>query len=282
MSTVRNSPPANAFFLDAEGGERFCLFHPPSSSGKAIGNVIYVHPFCEEMNCSRRMAALQARSLAALGYGVFQMDLFGCGDSSGDFGDARWSIWKSDLALARRWIDDHNAGPVALWGLRLGALLALDYVREAEQPVSRIALWHPVTNGDAHLSQFWRMKLAGQMLSGEGNPDETKSIRESVAQGRHVEVAGYTLAAELVRSIEHLRLAQLAPNGVSVDWFDLAPRAGSTLAPAIAKTADAWSAAGVDLHLHLLGGHAFWSSPEVGISQPLLDATTRQFAEVPN
>jgi alpha/beta superfamily hydrolase len=40
------------------------------------------------MNKARRMAALQARALAALGYGVLLLDLHGCGDSSGDFGDS--------------------------------------------------------------------------------------------------------------------------------------------------------------------------------------------------
>ena len=54
---------------------------------------MYAHPFCEEMNKARRMAALQSRRLAALGYSVLQIDLFGCGDSSGDFADAR-EIWK--------------------------------------------------------------------------------------------------------------------------------------------------------------------------------------------
>ncbi len=53
------------------------------------------------MNKSRRMAALQARAFAAMGFGVLQIDLFGCGDSSGDFSDARWDIWKQDLAIAR-------------------------------------------------------------------------------------------------------------------------------------------------------------------------------------
>jgi len=33
------------------------------------------------MNKSRRMAALQARVFAAMGFGVLQIDLFGCGDS---------------------------------------------------------------------------------------------------------------------------------------------------------------------------------------------------------
>jgi len=76
------------------------------------------------MNKARRMAALQSRRLAAAGYSVLQIDLFGCGDSSGDFADARWEIWKQDLRLALGWLKPRVAGPLGLWGLRLGATLA--------------------------------------------------------------------------------------------------------------------------------------------------------------
>ncbi|MBK8384562.1 MAG: hypothetical protein IPL11_02315 [Candidatus Accumulibacter sp.] len=41
-------------------------------------------------NKSWRIVPLQARALATAGYAVLQIDLMGCGDSSGDFGDATW------------------------------------------------------------------------------------------------------------------------------------------------------------------------------------------------
>jgi alpha/beta superfamily hydrolase len=74
-----------------------------------------VHPFVEEMNKSRRMAALQSRSLAARGYSVLQIDLFGCGDSSGDFADASWEIWVQDVVLGAQWLSQRVGGAVALW-----------------------------------------------------------------------------------------------------------------------------------------------------------------------
>ncbi len=73
-----------AFFLpvaNAQHSQRFCLFHP--AQGRASGApLLYLHPFAEEMNKSRRMAALQSRALAEHGYAVLQIDLLGCGDSS--------------------------------------------------------------------------------------------------------------------------------------------------------------------------------------------------------
>ena len=108
MTTSPARAHAEPFFLESAPGRRFCLFHPPA--GACRGAVLYVHPFAEEMNKSRRMAALQARALAAAGYGVLQIDLHGCGDSDGGFGEARWEQWHADLAAARAWLDDtHRA-----------------------------------------------------------------------------------------------------------------------------------------------------------------------------
>ena len=72
----------HAFFLpDARGGQRFCIHHAAQGPVRR-GQVVYVHPFTEEMNKSRRMAALQSRALAGAGFSVLQIDLAGCGDLS--------------------------------------------------------------------------------------------------------------------------------------------------------------------------------------------------------
>src|SRR5688500_10479010 len=104
MKGFSDTPPAEPLFLKLGSGERFCLYHGPRPDRKCRGALIYVHPFGDEMNKSRRMAAIQARSFASTGLCVLQIDLFGCGDSSGEFGDARWNIWKQDLAAAGDWL----------------------------------------------------------------------------------------------------------------------------------------------------------------------------------
>jgi len=278
MTAPRKSPPAEPFFLAADSGSRFCLFHAPAQPENPTGAVIYVHPFCEEMNNSRRMAALQSRALAELGYGVLQMDLFGCGDSSGDLSEARWEIWKSDLALAQRWMEDRLPSPVTLWGLRLGATLAMDYVNDLERPVARLVLWHPILHGEAYLTQFWRMKLASEMLSGDVKTGQTNAIRDQLAGGAPVEVAGYTLTPELVTAIDKLRLGALSRTSAPIHWFDAPSKTGAHATPAVAQAVAALEERKMEVHLHLISGPAFWSAPEIGVSQPLLDATTTLFA----
>src|SRR3546814_18352731 len=110
------------------------------------------------MNRSRRMAALQARALAALGIDVLLLDLFGTGDSAGDFRDARWEIWREDAMAAVAWLGARCGGRVGLWGLRLGTLLAAEVAAEMQAP--RLLLWQPVLSGERHLTQFLRLRVA--------------------------------------------------------------------------------------------------------------------------
>jgi exosortase A-associated hydrolase 2 len=280
MTPVAGSANAEAFFLDSGTGQRFCLFHPPG--GACRGAIVYVPPFGEEMNKSRRMAALQARALAALGFGVLQIDLHGCGDSSGEIGDARWDGWKSDLALAHSWLAVRLDGaPVSLWGLRLGALLALDYAAGAAGPLASLLLWQPVQSGKIYLTQFLRLRVASDMLAEDKQAgNSTNALREQLQAGHSLEIAGYDLTPELAAAIDELDMSALAP-AVPVHWFEAVAAAGRELPPGAARVAAAWRQAGCALQLHLIACPPFWSAQEITEAPTLLQATADLFAGVP-
>jgi exosortase A-associated hydrolase 2 len=276
MHAVPSHPPAEPFFLDAPPGKRFCLYHAPQ--GRSRGTVLHVPAYAEEMNKSRRMVAQQARLLATLGLGVLQLDLYGCGDSDGQSADARWDIWKQDLALALAWLHARNDGPVVLWGLRLGGLLALD-LAQGRSDIASIVLWQPVTDGAAYLTQFLRLRLAADMLaSGQGAQGGTDGLRRLLADGASLDIAGYTLTPALVAAIEQATAEAMAPPACPVHWLDLAPQKGSDLAPARAAAASRCSQAGWTLQTHLLQGPAFWASQEIAEAPALLDATVALFS----
>jgi exosortase A-associated hydrolase 2 len=268
------------FFLQAETGQRFCLFHRPVTGQPVRGAVLYVHPFAEEMNKTRRMAALQARAFAAQGYGVLQIDLHGCGDSSGDFRDARWSIWKQDLALACDWLAQTMPEPISLWGLRLGALLALDFSQAATQPVARLILWHPVISGKSHLNQFLRLRIASEMLaddaaSGQSGATSVTSatgatLRAQLAADGSIEVAGYELASELAAAIDMQDASSCAPCPPT-HWFELTT--AGAIAPATARHLQRWRDAGAQLQLHPVDGVRFWAGSDIAECPALLAAT---------
>ena len=264
------------FFLQTDTGRRLLTYHP--CSGTCKGAVLYVHPFAEEMNKSRRMAALQARALSEIGYSVLQVDLYGCGDSSGDFKDARWEKWKDDLRLSLTWLKTQHDLPVTLLGLRLGALLALDFANDADFAIDRILLWQPVHSGEAYLAQFLRLRLANAMIAGKAKIG-LQDLKRELASNGTLEVAGYELPHELAESISRLKLEELGGPGMTHHWFETMPDAGAALSPASNRILSAWESRGITAHVHKIQGEPFWSTQEITDCPGLITGTTRIFSE---
>jgi exosortase A-associated hydrolase 2 len=276
--------PSEAFFLPARGGrtgdsdQRHCLFHP-SQTAKTRGLLVYIHPFAEEMNKSRRMAALQARALAQAGYAVLQIDLLGCGDSAGDFGDATWQSWVDDVADACQWLRErsHTPGdapaPLWLWGLRAGCLLAVDAARQMPEPCNFL-FWQPPAAGKPLLQQFLRLKLAGDLLGGQSK-GVMESLRQQLAEGVPVEIAGYMTAPALAAGLEQATLLPPpATPGQRVEWFELSTREDASLSPVSAKAVAQWNEAGYSVTSHMAQGPAFWQTAEIEDAPALITATT--------
>lgn len=270
------------FFIDGPAGPLFAIHHPPLAGTPDRGDIVYVPPFAEEMNQSRRMAAMQARRLAAAGLGVLLLDPYGTGDSAGDFGDARWEIWEGDVGAALDWLDANRRRPVGLWGLRLGALLAMAVARQQADRVRRVVLWQPVTKGKTMLNQFLRLRVATEMAQ-KGGRETTETLRRTLAEGRAVEVAGYVLDPELAAAIDLAELGPLSPpGGCRVDWLEVAPSAEAGPSPAARRIADAWREDGAQLALKTVIGEPFWSLQslfEPVIAPALWDATDAALAQ---
>lgn len=270
-----------AFFMAVEDGtvgQRFCLYYGPEGD-HVRGLVLYVHPFAEEMNKSRRMAALQAREFSKAGYGVLQIDLLGCGDSSGDFGDATWQSWIDDVLLACRWLRARSQAPLWLWGLRAGCLIAAQAARQLNNPC-HLLLWQPTLSGKQVLQQFLRLKAAGEMLSGQPK-GAMESMRSRLIAGHPVEVAGYRISPELAAGLEQAHL-QPAEQIRRVEWIDITTHSDAELSPASANIISAWRNTGCALHHQLVKDSTFWQSSEIEEATKLLDATLAALRETAN
>ena len=268
-----SAPRVETFFFDADPGTRFSLYHAPAPQMPARGAILYAHPFAEELNRTRRMATLQARRFAAIGYAVLQIDLFGCGDSCGDFNAARWELWKRDLDTARNWLAERSVGPMHVWGLRLGGLLALDYAVGA--PVDGIILWQPFLNGRTCINQFLRQALTAD----PDGPRTTAALRTALVARGMLEVNGYELAAPLAQAVDACAAAELVLPACPVHWFACAEPAPLRVAASAAHLGAAWAARGVQLAFHPVAGQAFWGPNEVVECEALLDATSHALGQ---
>lgn len=275
-------PHPDIFFLPAansgHGEQRLCLFHAPPATFQGVprSKILYLHPFAEEMNKSRRMAALACRALAQAGHAVLQIDLRGCGDSSADFGDANWADWQADVRLGLDWLDTHVPdapdAPLWLWGLRAGCLLA---AADWGRPVNHV-FWQPMPSGKLALQQFLRLKLAAEMAGGAGK-GLMEQMKAELAAGRAVEVAGYALGAGLASGLEAARLDPAGTPG-RIEWLELSLREDATLAPASEQALQRWRDAGWAVRARLVQGPGFWATTEIETAPALIAATVEALA----
>jgi exosortase A-associated hydrolase 2 len=267
---------SEAFFLVRPSGRLFCLLHRPAA-GATRGTALYVHPFAEEMNKTRRMAALGARALAAKGWATLSLDLTGCGDSTGDFGEATWEQWRADLQAGWDWLTGRFDGPQWLWGLRAGCLLAAALVQTlAAKPP--LLLWQPVLSGKQHLGQFLRLRLARERIGGTGSSDGTEALRAELAGGCPLEIAGYEVSPALARGLDAAEL-DLEGYPERVRWIEAAtgnsPELGARARAKLAR----WSAGGVRIDARAVPGPAFWQTVEITECPALVEATVAMLAQ---
>jgi uncharacterized protein len=261
-----------AFFLprDAHGHSRRLAIHHRPADGPIHGAVVYVHPFAEEMNKARRMAAQQSRAFARAGFAVLQLDLLGCGDSSGDHADATWDAWVDDIVEASRWLRTRHDAPLTLWGLRAGCLLAAEAAHRLDVPLD-LLFWQPATTGATVLQQFLRLELAAKMqaTSGKGVLD---ALRAKLAAGNAIDIAGYRVAASMANAIERATLEPARHVG-KLTWLEVSARAAAELLPASAKSVDRWRSAGHRVDASVVQGPSFWHSVEIEEAPELIAAT---------
>ncbi len=260
-------------------GSRLYLWHAPDSA-PARALVVFVHPFAEEMNKSRRMAALQSRCLASAGLAVLQADLLGCGDSSGEFSSATWTDWVDDVVAAcararathaSRWPEEPPP-PLWLWGLRAGCLLAAEAAARLDCACD-LLFWQPAMQGKTVLQQFLRLKTAGALMGKSGH-SSAETPRQTLAAGHRLDVAGYGLGPELAAGLESARLLP-PPRGGRLVWIEIAVNADGTPSPAAAAAMPAWTNAGWLVRQRSVAGPQFWQTTEVEEAPELIAATVQ-------
>lgn len=187
------------FFIEGVAGGLFCTFFcPPKQTAKK--QVVLVAPFAEELNRCRYLLARQARLWAENGHPCLLLDLYGSGDSDGDFEQARWSIWLQDINTAVEWLSHNNPASIVLWGVRLGALLAVEYAVKHRHACldNSIILWDPVLDGAQYIDQFLLLRVIRNKFAGNS---ESLAMLKQLAASSTVEIAGYKLHSSFVNTL---------------------------------------------------------------------------------
>jgi exosortase A-associated hydrolase 2 len=270
-----------AEFIAGPRGDLFVLYVPPAPEAADRGDLIFVPPFAEEMNRSRATVIAQAQALARAGTGVLVLDLYGTGDSDGAFADARWETWREDIRAAADWLCLQGRSRIGLWGLRLGALLALDTLFDDPERFSQVLLWEPVTSGKAYMDQFLRIGIAEGMETG-GRSITVDEMRLKLSRTEPVEVAGYVVSRILTHAIDRSDLPELAEAlRAPVAWIDCSPP-GAERRALVEEVTRICAANGAPLDYAAVRTQPFWSvqnaAADPGLIAATVDAVSRHAA----
>jgi exosortase A-associated hydrolase 2 len=227
------------------------------------------------------MVSLQARRLSSIGVGTLMLDLYGTGDSDGEFRDARWDIWRSDVGTAVDWLKLNHGGRINLLGIRLGALLALDYVQQVgELNVERSIFWKPVLSGGENLREFLLLRVLAGMMQKAMSRVTIDSLRGSLRNGESVEIAGYELHPALADDIDRLQLAPLGNcRSAPIHWIELTAPGEDAQLSLGQEVIDDWNDNDILTRRYELTGFPFWAKWDVRVVNDLLDATTGLFGD---
>ncbi|MFN7123165.1 MAG: hydrolase 2, exosortase A system-associated, partial [Hydrogenophaga sp.] len=173
---------------------------------------------------------------------------------------------------AHDWLADKAQGPLWLWGMRSGCLLASALAARLPQ-APNLLLWQAVINGQQMLQQFLRLHAAGQWL-GEGNKGETPA--KALAAGQPVDIAGYTLTPALASGLGAARmLAMATPTPGRLVWLETTTQPEPALGPASTTHLDSWRAAGWEVNAQAVSGPAFWQTVGTDEAPALMAATLK-------
>lgn len=238
--------------------------------------VLFVPPFGEEMNKCRRQVTETADLLVDAGYAVLSLDLFGTGDSEGDFQEATWALWRDNVVSAIAWSAAKGLPVHAVIATRLGCALAMEALEEAQHAVRFTALWQPVESGRQFMTQFLRLRVAASMMQA-GDKVTVEDLKARLARDEAIEVAGYLLGGELWRAVEALELALHIDERLGrLSIWEIGRGPAEELSVPGKRLLRRARERGLDVSADRLSGEPFWSSTEI-VTHPELARRTARF-----
>jgi len=261
-------------FLQANSRRLFALFYGPAN---ARASILIAPPLCEEMNRCRQTINRFARQAAHDGIATLQLDLYGTGESAGDFGDASWKIWQEDLLCGLNYLRDQGLPKPSLLGIRGGCLLASELVRQQPDRLRHLLFWQPVPAGKAVVTELLRMRVAGGLTGNESGP-KLNDLRAQLQAGEAVETGGYELAKDLALPLEAVNLKALQPPLPHLDWLEISGSA-APVRPVAGAVIEGLTSAGASVALHQIADPSFWSTAETTIGAATIQASLKLLAE---
>lgn len=201
----------DGFFFTSASARLYAFLHAPPGPARPLGCVV-VHPFMEERQDSHGVLRDLAVRLAGQGFPALRFDLYGCGDSEGEWEEATVARWRGDVVAAAGALRaEAGVEEVALVGLRFGATLAALSAEAAG--ARRVAMVQPVVRGDAYVMELLLAHLSAEMVLHRRVGTTREALAAELEAGRSVNLFGYHLTGAQYRELRSVDLTRAATEG---------------------------------------------------------------------
>ena len=220
---VSGSTAAEPIYFDSGDDKLFGWLHQPLGGAIAKLGFVICKPFGYEVMCSHTSLRAFADAAAELGVPALRFDYCGTGDSTDiDPQTDQLEAWTKDVLAAIAELQRRTGVErVCLFGLRLGALLAVRAASQAKS-VSSLVLIAPVISGRRYIRELRMTQLAAQL--GKDPADSANNAAgEGVPPADTSEFSGYSLSASTLAALAQIDAAfdamQAAKNGPNADYY---------------------------------------------------------------
>ncbi len=179
-------------------------YHAARAPQRTCG-VVLCAPFGHEYLVAYRAYRKLAERLADAGFPVCFFDYDGCGDSA-DSDGPRIAAWQRSTTLAIDALKQRSGvAEIALFGVRLGALLAASVAAHAKNtpatPVAALLMVAPVVTGRGYVRELLAF---ARMSPVTASPDPAQAVNDD-------EITGYAFDASTQTDLGQLDLLKLLP-----------------------------------------------------------------------
>jgi exosortase A-associated hydrolase 2 len=218
------------------------------------------------------MLALLGQRLASAGVLFVLPDLYGTGDSDGDFEESTWEQWTSNIRSVTEALADYGIARLDVLALRSGVFLIPGLDGSDFPSPEKVVMWSPVQRGAKMIDQILRSKVIKDSTSTDSASVAT--VRNEIRRAGDMEVAGYRMTNNLVASIDGLELSRLRlPRNSAVHWIDVSPVTTDRIPPSVEETKSAWQDRVKAVSYSRVIGPQFWMGPEIDLVPDLLTQT---------
>jgi len=206
------------------------------------------------------------------GIAVLIPDLYGTGDSEGNFEQSSWDCWLEDLKCTVDWPPFQHLSLAGMLAVRSGALLAAEFALVNNTNIAASVFWQPVSRGALLVKQLLRIRSMAMAVNA-GRRESVSELLERILAAETIYAGGYPLTKEVVEPLNSRLLDDLVSENLGSTYSLELVRDENRQGRFIERIGKR------ELTIHRFLGEPYWTATETICNRQIVEETARVLEE---